>query len=300
MAIGFLQLFMKVFRFLTLIFIINFILLFNVANAITSTTTSNSTTNLPTRIITLSPHLTELVFSAGAGHKIVGAVSYSDFPKEAKSIPNIGDVNHLNFEKIIALKPTIAYAWQEGNKASDLENLKKLGIQVQTVSIKSLKDISDFILKVGSLTKTEHIARRQANLFNQKIAKLEFDYNSKITKKSKKKVFFEIWHRPLMTLNKQHIITKIINRCGGNNIFANLNNIAPVVSLESIRLNKPDVIFLSGTLYQDKNVLNEWLKYTDIPAIKNKRIYFLNPDTIERPTVRLLEGYEDICTKLNY
>ena len=82
------------------------------------------------RIVSLSPHITELVFAAGAGDRLVGVVRYSDYPEAAKSIPNVGDSSSLDLERIIALKPDLVITWRNGNTASDIEKLEKLGLTV--------------------------------------------------------------------------------------------------------------------------------------------------------------------------
>lgn len=247
------------------------------------------------RVISLSPHLTELVYSAGAGSQLVGVVSYSDYPTQAKSLPLVGDVNRLNLEAILKLQPDLILGWKTGNSTQDIARLEQLGIPVFVTEIEKLEQIPEMIKRIGILTGRKQESTEQANLFQIQLKNIL----EKRPKKLPRRVFFEVWHQPLITLNQKHIISQIIQICGGINIFANATMIAPVVSLESVYKRNPEVIFLSGTLHQNQQITKFWQKNKNIDAGLKNRVYSLHPDTIERPTVRILTGLQEMCTFLN-
>lgn len=247
------------------------------------------------RVISLSPHLTELVYSAGAGSQLIGAVSYSDYPTQAKSLPLVGDVNRLNLEAILKLQPDLILGWKTGNSTQDIARLEQLGIPVFVTEIEKLEQIPEMIKRIGILTGRKQESTEQASLFQTQLKSIL----EKRSKKLPKRVFFEVWHQPLITLNQKHIISQIIQICGGTNIFANAAAIAPIVSLESVYKRNPEVIFLSGTLHQNQQIIKFWQKNKNIDAGLKNHIYSLHPDTIERPTVRILTGLQEMCSFLN-
>ena len=101
------------------------------------------------RIISLSPHATELVFSAGAGNQLIGVARFSDYPEEAASLPVIADALHLNREQILLLKPDVAVVWPAGNPAKDIAWLRQQGIQIYASNPAGLQQIIDDIEAIG-------------------------------------------------------------------------------------------------------------------------------------------------------
>ncbi|MDD2670089.1 helical backbone metal receptor, partial [Zoogloea sp.] len=72
------------------------------------------------RIVSLAPHITEMLFAAGAGDRVVGAVQYSDYPEAAKKIARVGGYTSVDMEKVAALKPDLVIAWKSGNRDAHL------------------------------------------------------------------------------------------------------------------------------------------------------------------------------------
>ncbi len=244
------------------------------------------------RIISLAPHATELLFAAGATNQIIGTVSFSDYPKAAKKIPRIGDYRKIDFEKLLSLNPELVIYWESGNPSEMIDEIKKLGVPVFNLEPEKFTDVSSALLRLGSLMGTENQARLQSDLFDASLAQLTHKYNqpdlSTVT------VFYQVWDTPLMTINKQHIINGIIEFCGGKNIFADLSNIAPHVDIESILKKNPDTIITGITEGRD-NWVKDWQQWQDLNAVKNQQVHGINADLIVRQTPRVLEGTEKMC-----
>jgi len=244
------------------------------------------------RIISLAPHATELLFAAGATNQIIGTVSFSDYPKVAKKIPRIGDYRKIDFEKLLFLNPELVIYWESGNPAEMIVEIKNLGIPVFNLEPEEFTDVSSALLRLGSLLGTENHARLQSDLFDASLVQLTHKYNQ--SDSSTVTVFYQVWDTPLMTINKQHIINGIIEFCGGKNIFADLSNIAPHVDIESILKKNPDTIITGITEGRD-NWVKDWQQWQDLNAVKNKHVHGINADLIVRQTPRILEGTERMC-----
>ena len=245
------------------------------------------------RIIALAPHIVENLFSAGAESKIIGVVEHSDFPEAAKAIPVVGGYNSTNFEKIVAMKPDIVIAWQSGTPEHVYRRLAKFGIPVYLDEPKTLMDIARSIRDFGVLAGTAQIANAAAMKFEADLKKL-FEERRKQAPTSKVKVFYEVWSEPLQTLNGEHIVSSIIEACGGINIFAQVTPIAPIVNMESLIKQNPEII-LSGVSENNANWKRYWRKWPLIEAVKNDQLYQIEADHIHRHTVRILNGAKHIC-----
>ena len=79
------------------------------------------------RIVSLAPHVTELLYAAGGGDRIVGTVSYSDYPPQARDLPRVGDNKALDLERIAALKPDLIVVWRHGNAQKQTDRLRAPG-----------------------------------------------------------------------------------------------------------------------------------------------------------------------------
>jgi iron complex transport system substrate-binding protein len=246
-----------------------------------------------TRIVTLAPFLTELVYAAGAGEQLAAVSSYSDFPTEAKLKPVIGDASAIDMERLIALKPDMVIAWKSGGHPADTERLIQYGIAVLTVEAASLKDIPRLLRTFGKLAGTAIKAEVAAKNFEQRLLALRQRYAANPTQK----VFFEIWHSPLITISGKHFISEAMGICNGKNIFADVNTLVPTVGLESIYAANPQII-ISSTSAGNDNAMQPWLRHRKLFAVKNKNIFALDPDLIQRQTPRLLDGVEQMCQLL--
>lgn len=249
------------------------------------------------RIISLSPGSTELVFAAGAGVHLIGVVSYSDYPIQAKSIPRIGSYDSLDIERILALQPDLVIAWNSGNPDHQIKQLQALGLQVYVSEPRDFKHIPATIRKFGQLMGTQAIADKSATQFEEQFKRLKKKYSAD-TPKAKVRTFIQIWNNPLMSVNGEHLISKVITFCGGENIFFDAKTLTSTPSIEAILAQNPQVIIATGMAESSKQWLQRWQQWPFISAVKNKRLYAANPDHLVRHTPRILLGIEEVCTKL--
>jgi len=248
------------------------------------------------RVISLSPGTTELIFSAGGGHLIKGAVSYSDYPEAAKRIPQIGSYNAVDLEKIVSLNPDLIIAWQSGNPPLQISKLKKMGLTVFISEPRELSDIPSSIKKFGILLATETTADKAINKFNARLNELTNKYTGKFKTKS---VFIQIWNTPIMSINGQHLISKIVANCNGRNIFTDYPQLTLTPSVETVISANPDVIIASRQGNLGEKWLRQWRKWHFLSAVKKHRLFTANPDNLVRHTPRILNGMEEVCALIN-
>ena len=241
------------------------------------------------RIVSLAPHLTELAFAAGAGDRLVGVVRDSDFPLQARSIPQIGDAAGADFEQIIAMQPDLVLAWGSGNRISVVERLRELGFPVLVLEPRRLEDIPRHLRMLGALAGTNTQAEIAASAFSDRSRKLRATYQ----RGSPVDVMFELWHRPIMTISDEHMISDVLRMCGARNVFANLPQLATEVSMEQVLVRDPDAI-VAGSEAAGAGIA-DWKAYPYLKAVQRGQVYNVSADLITRQTPRILEAAAQIC-----
>ncbi|WP_293779147.1 cobalamin-binding protein [uncultured Oxalicibacterium sp.] len=246
------------------------------------------------RVISLAPHATELIFAAGAGDRIVGTVGYSDYPAEALKIPRVGSHQQVDLERIIAMKPDLLVVWLHGNSERQLEHVRKLGIPFYFSEPKKLADIPSSVERMGILLGTSVQANRVAAEQRVRLAQLEKTYRNRPVVR----MFYQVWGRPIYTLNGSNILSDAIRLCGGENIFANLSMPAPVVSTEAVLLENPEVMMMGDRQAEKSGGLEIWLPYKNLLAVKNGNLFSVDADLVNRAGPRLIDGTALVCEKL--
>jgi iron complex transport system substrate-binding protein len=245
------------------------------------------------RIVSLAPHLTELAYAAGAGDKLVGTVEYSDFPLEAGRLPRIGDAFRIDYEQVALLEPDLVLAWGSGTPAEIIAKLTALGYRVIELEPGSIESIAAELRQIGTLAGTSDIAERSALLLLNRSTALQHRYAGK----EPRRVFFQISAEPLYTVSGSHVISEIIEDCGGINVFAAAANIAPAVSKEAIVAAKPDVI-LAATSPGDDDWADVWRSWQQIPAVRDGHLFGIDRDLISRSGPRIVDGALQVCEAL--
>ena len=246
-----------------------------------------------TRIVTLAPFLTELTFSAGAGERIVGVSAYSDYPEAAKKLPQVATAISLSLEPLLALKPDLVLAWRDTVRKEDITRLEGFGVAVFVTQARTLEDVPRLLRAIGALT--GHDVARPSGDFRARIEALRRAHAGLAPVKA----FLEIWHRPLTTIAGTHWMNEALELCGATNIFRDLSGVAPVVSWEELFAREPRVIVGAGSNVSAAEFLQDWKDRPALAAVRDKRLIYIEPDTIQRPTLRLAEGVAQLCAGLD-
>ncbi|WP_250832230.1 cobalamin-binding protein [Marinobacter sediminum] len=246
------------------------------------------------RIISLSPGATELLFSAGAGDRLLAVSAWSDYPKEAAELPEVGDSNRLDLEAIVALAPDLVVAWVDGNSRSQLDRLSALGINVFWLAPRSFEDIAHAVESLGLLTGQPALGAERADAFLQGMLTLE----KRFATARPVKVFYQVWSQPLMTVNREELISKAIALCGGINVFGDLPRLVPRISTEAVVAANPDVIVTAGRGDSDPQWLEHWQQFPEMTAVARDNLFLEPPSLLQRPTFRMLDGARHLCHTL--
>jgi iron complex transport system substrate-binding protein len=243
------------------------------------------------RIVSVAPNLTEMLFAAGAADQVVAVSAFSDYPEAARALPQIGDAFRLDYERIVALAPTVAVIWETGTPAGVAGRLEGLGIRVVSIPTAKLDDIATGVVTLGALAGSSEIAESAARDFRQKIAALRERYRNR----TQIRVFVQIDGAPLFTIGGPHLITEILGLCGGINVFSDSKAQALPVDLESVLVRGPEVILS----VDDADPVPFWSRFSGLAAVARGNVYRAPADLLARPSPRIAEGAADVCTRLD-
>jgi len=251
-----------------------------------------------TRIVSLSPHLTELVYSAGAGERLVGVVAYSDYPDAALAVERIGDAFRLDYEAIAGLAPDLILAWRSGTPAEVQDRLRGMGYRVVPLDAASLGDIDLQLREIGKLAGTSAVADEVATTYSERLRGLRERYRDAAVVD----VFYQVSAQPLFTVSGRHVISEAIETCGGRNVFAEVSGLSPAVSLESVVVAEPDAIIAGHDTLASGNeeeLRARWAEWRSIPAVRNGNLFVVDADRMTRSTTRILEALDELCARLD-
>jgi iron complex transport system substrate-binding protein len=248
------------------------------------------------RIVALAPHLVENLYSAGLGDRIVGAVSYSDYPPAARAIPEVGGYTNISLEAVVSKDPDLVVAWAsgQGGDPATLARFEALGIPVYVDRPRQLEDIARAIRDLGVLGDTHEVADAAASRFERRLESLRERYSTR----SPVSVFYQVWDDPLQTLAGEQFVGQVIRLCGGRNIFADAVSLAPKVGIESVLERDPQAIVASGMGDERPDWLDDWRDWPGLQAVENDHLFFVAPDIIQRATMRVLDGATTLCRQL--
>ncbi len=244
------------------------------------------------RIVTLAPHLTELVFAAGAGEYLVGVSAYSDYPPEALEIPVISDAFTVDQEQLAILAPTLILAWDGGTPRPLIDELSATGYRVEAIRTHGLTDIPLAIERIGELAGGDAAASDVAQQFREGIDDLRAQYSNS----DSISVFYQIASRPLYTVGGSHYISDIIALCGGQNVFGDLGDLAPAISVEAVIDRNPDAMLAADA--GGDAPFEIWERWPHISANRLGNHFTVDADSIGRPSVRLVDATAEVCEHL--
>jgi iron complex transport system substrate-binding protein len=245
----------------------------------------------PCRIISLAPGTTAMLYAAGAGKCLVGTIAHSDEPAEAASIKVVGDAETLDFEQLVALRPTVVVVAVDVVQRVRIDRLRALKIPVYQVHVTQLADMPESLRRLGALTDTRAEAERAAAGLDAELVQIGAKYRDRKTLR----VLYQIWDQPIYTIGGKHVITDALALCGATNVFAELSTAAPAVTREAAVLRDPDLILVSAPPGEGEEWLAQWRKFPALAAVRNGRLLKYNDLRIDRMGPSVIAATASLC-----
>ena len=290
--------------------------------ALAATTVTDDTgqrvtlSNPPQRIISLAPGATEMLFAAGAGDRLIATVDFSDEPAAAKRVPRIGDVTAIDMERLVALHPDLVVAWPGGGNPAQIEKIARLGIPIYRQQVNRLADLPDSLRRLGALTSDESTAEQAARALSAELARITREYGGgrraagataadatvagrpTTAAAAPPTVLLEVWNRPIYTVGGGHLMSDELTSCGVRNVFADLQELGPVISTEAVIARNPDIIVASAPPGEAASWLAEWKRFGSLKAVRTGRLVAFEDQRLSRLGPSVVLATEALCKAL--
>ncbi|MFZ9708056.1 MAG: helical backbone metal receptor [Steroidobacteraceae bacterium] len=253
------------------------------------------------RIVSLAPGATEMLFAAGAGSRIVATVVGADEPAAARAIVRIGDANALQYERLKALKPDVVVAWKDMTNTLVIESLAKLNLTIYYVSVRTLEDIPRSVRRLGVLAGTGPVAESAARDLERRIATLPTARSSLAAaaraglSAEPLPVFYMIWDVPLYTVGGRNVMADAIARCGGRNLYDDIDFPAPIVEFEDIKKRDPALILMAAPPITARDWRERWNRFPTVSAVKNRQLKSFSDPRLTRQGPSAIDAVPALC-----
>jgi iron complex transport system substrate-binding protein len=245
----------------------------------------------PCRIVSLAPGTTAMLYAAGAGHCLVGTIAHSDEPAEAAGVPIVGDAETLDFEQLLALRPTVVVVAVDVVQRVRIDRIRALKIPVYQVHVTRLAQMPESLRRLGALTGTVAVARPRAAALSAQLAAIEAQYRGR----TPLRVLYQIWDRPIYTIGGRHVISDALRLCGATNIYADLDTAAPAVTREATVLRDPQLIIASAPPGAADDWLAEWRKFPAMTAVRAAHLVSYADARIDRMGPSVIDATASLC-----
>jgi iron complex transport system substrate-binding protein len=242
------------------------------------------------RVVSLIPASTELLFAIGAGSSLVGRTRYCDYPPAAKAVPDLGDGIKPSMEAILAQRPDLVVLYNSGQNAAVAGRLQELGIPAVRVNTDALSDVDRVARILGALTGRRHGADSVAAAFDTALAAA-----TRPTRGRRPKILLLVWEQPPMTIGRGSYLHELVERAGGENLFADVTASSGVVSIEAVAARNPDLIFTTTTGPASFATRPEWQV---VPAIREHRFLRVSGSEFNQPSPRAPAAIRELTARM--
>lgn len=249
---------------------------------------------IPTRIVSLAPGATEMLFAAGAGRQVIATVEYADEPAAARQVPRIGDVVAIDMEKLVGLRPEVAVVWPGGGNPAQIEEIGRMGIPLYRQQVNVLADLSGSLRRLGALAGTSVTAEKAARDIEARLAMLARTYGNG----RHPSVLLEVWNHPIYTVGGTHLMSDALKLCGARNVFADLRDLAPAVDVEAVVSRNPDIIVAAAPPGSGPEWLADWVRFTTLHAVRRGNLINFDDQRLTRLGPSVIKATESLCKAL--
>jgi iron complex transport system substrate-binding protein len=243
------------------------------------------------RIVSLAPGTTAMLYAAGAGSCLVGTIAHSTEPAQAANIPVIGDAETLDFERLLALQPTVVVVAVDVVQRVRIDRLRQLGIPVYQVHVTGLRQMPDSVRKLGALADTRETAAASAQALRAELDAIGARYRGR----RPVRVLYQIWDRPIYTIGGKHVIADALAVCGAVNVFGDLGTAAPAVTREAAVLRDPELIIASAPPGATHEWIAEWRRFPRVSAVRDGQLVGFSDERIDRMGPSVIAATASLC-----
>lgn len=237
----------------------------------------------PTRIVSLNPATTELLFALGAGPRLVGRTAWDLFPDSARLIPDLGDGIRPNVEAVLATRPDLVVLYASADNRAAARTLRAAGVTTIALKIDRVADFRRAARLLGAAIAEPARAATVIDSVDRTLARVR----AVTAGRHRPRVFWHIWEAPLITIGSGSFMNELVDVAGGENVYADLPAVSPQVAMEDLVRRDPDLI-LAGPLRA--RALRADPAWQQTRAVREGRVLVVDTILVSRPSVRLGEA----------
>ena len=249
----------------------------------------------PRRIVSLAPGATEMLFAVGAGGRVVATDDLSDEPPAARNLPKLGELANIDVERLIATKPAVVVVWPYGTSAAQIALLGRLGLPVYSEEPLTLDGIAASMRRLGRLAGTSAVADRVADALQARLAALASRYGRV---RNPPTALLEVWDKPLYTVGGREPMSDALRVCGARNVFDDLQQAAPAVSVEAVIARNPDIIIAAAPPGKGAAWLASWRRFPMLRAVRDGRLIAFDDQRLSGLGPGAIEAAAELCKRL--
>jgi len=250
------------------------------------------------RVVSLAPNLTEIVYAAGGGSRLVAVTTADDYPPAVDTLDRVSALP-VDFEAVTAHRPDLVLATDQVNPPGDTDTFEALDVPIYFFSFASLEDVFDAIRTTGTLLGTPSAAADTAAALERTVSQLETRTDA-LPPDERPRVLVLVGDDTLYSFGEDSYIHRLVELAGGRSITDTLSTESPTLSEEFVLTEKPDVIVGAwGEEYDPARLLDLHPTWDVVPAVENDRVYSLPPSLLLRPGPRLIEGARRMAKRLH-
>ena len=248
------------------------------------------------RIVSLAPGTTAMLFAAGAGPCLIGTIAHSKEPAAATRVPVIGDAETLDFEHLLALRPSVVVVAVDVVQRARIDRIRALGIPVYQVHVTQLGGMPESLRRLGALANTRATANHAAARLDADLKHLRSEYQQRPVIR----VLYQIWDQPIYTIGGRHVINDALQLCGARNLFADLNTAAPAVTREAVLARDPELILASGPADGTEPWLAQWRRFPSLAAVRSGQLVAHADERMDRMGPSVIAATADLCSVVDH
>jgi iron complex transport system substrate-binding protein len=250
----------------------------------------------PQRIVSLVPSVTEILYALNAESMLVGVTDFCDFPPAARRRPKVGGMVAPSLEAIVALRPDLVIATNEGTREDTFAQLSRVGVPVYLVAAHHVADATALVRRLGALTGRAGTAEPLVTRLEQRIEAVR----RAVEPLARPRVLYVLWPEPLIVPGREAIVTELIQLAGGQSLTAGDADAWPRYSLEAAVAKRPEIILLANHGAGTGAVsIETWQRLTSLPAVKAGRLLSVDGDLMHRYGPRLVDGLEQLARAIH-
>jgi iron complex transport system substrate-binding protein len=232
------------------------------------------------RIVSLNPTTTEILFAIGASGTLVGRTKWDSWPDSAKYIADVGDALRPNVEAVLAKKPDLVLLYASNDNRTAARQLRASGVRVVAMKVDSIAEFERSTLLLGQLTGREARAKTVVDSVRATLERVR----QATAALPRTTVFYHTWEKPIITIGAHSFLNELVEIAGGRNVYGDVPSVSPIVTLEDVVARKPDAMLVAPLTADFMLKSKAWQV---VPAVRNRRVFAYDTNVVGRPSVTL-------------